>query len=431
MQSALDTNKYRDLKSRISRKGVPPCNHGDEAAMRADSKNGRLYEKLKEDILSGICPPGFRFPPEIVHAQNLGVSRNTLRLALKQLESEDLILREGGRGTFVNPAYNPRKSRRYLLILSSAPAPEHTEHIVPQISRGIEQALRDREIDLEQCSHEHLMTLSKQELVEMLSRRRISGVLWKATNFHGNEKILQALKLLPIPVVLLYCNPADYRITNCAAIPQNTRNAWCEALRYLRRCGHTRIGIIDPLRDGLIRAEFTQEEYAALLRPLRLDPDPALLVSTNATESSVAASVEKLMALPVPPTALLCFSDHWAPLVYRALKKLHLKIPRDISVMGYCGTPNSAYMNPPLSTVAIDYREIGAKAIEILESSNQWFSPDTPEHSLPPFLPASYRVIERRSTKSIAGRSPAENGTRIPMKTKADERKKHVPKTTV
>lgn len=136
--------------------------------MRTNSKNSKLYEKLKEDILSGICPPGFQFPPEISYARTLGVSRNTLRLALKQLEAEDLILREGSKGTFVNPAYMQKKSRRYLLILSSSPPVPHSEHIVPQITRGIEQALYDRDIDLENCSYEHLMTLSREELTEMI-----------------------------------------------------------------------------------------------------------------------------------------------------------------------------------------------------------------------------------------------------------------------
>ena len=55
------------------------------------------------------------------------------------------------------------------------------------------------------------------ELTEMIVRRRISGVLWKATNFHGTEKIFLALKQLAIPVVLLYCDAGDYRITGWAA----------------------------------------------------------------------------------------------------------------------------------------------------------------------------------------------------------------------
>lgn len=109
--------------------------------MRTNSKNSKLYEKLKEDILSGICPPGFQFPPEISYARTLGVSRNTLRLALKQLEAEDLILREGSKGTFVNPAYMQKKSRRYLLILSSSPPVPHRAYCPADYKRDRTGAL--------------------------------------------------------------------------------------------------------------------------------------------------------------------------------------------------------------------------------------------------------------------------------------------------
>ncbi len=369
--------------------------------MKSGTKNSKLYDKLKEDILCGVFPADFQFPPEVSFAETLGVSRNTLRLALKQLEADGLILRIGSKGTFVNPDYMQKNARRYLLILPSTPQPRHSEHIIPEITSGIEEALYSRNIDLEKCTHEHLMTLSSTELTEMITRRRISGILWQGTNFLGTEKVFLTLKKLPIPVVLLYCNPEDYRITGWAAIPRNTRNTWIAALRYLRRCGHRSIGFIDPFFNGLVRSEFKPEEHMELLGKLGLDTNTELIVPAEETEEAVEKSVGKLMSLPEPPTAILCYSDYWAPLVYRALKKLDLHIPEDVSVMGYCGTSNSAYMNPPLSTVAIKYSEVGGKAIEILDEADQWFSPDCQERSLPPFIPAGYTVTVRQSIKVL------------------------------
>lgn len=366
--------------------------------MNSNAKNSRLYEKLKEDILSGSCQPGFRFPAEIPYAKELGVSRNTLRTALKWLEEENLIVRGRGKGTFVNPGCGYEKRRRYMLLLDAAPPAPYTEHIIPQIMLGIEQALHDRDIELEHCSYEHLDSMEHNEIMEMIRRRRISGILWKSSAFLGNEKVFLALKSLPVPVVLLYCQPEDYRVTGWAAIPQNTRNAWCEALRYLQGCGHTRIGIVNTDVPGLIRHEFNPEEYARILCSMGLDPDPRLIVTAQLTDRSVEENLSRLFRMQEPPTALLCYSDYWAPAVYRALRKLHLKIPDDIAVMGYCGTPNSAYMNPPLSTVAVGYREIGSNGIRILDEADQWFCPGAPEHSLPPFSPAPYRIIERQST---------------------------------
>ena len=174
--------------------------------MNSNAKNSRLYEKLKEDILSGSCQPGFRFPAEIPYAKKLGVSRNTLRTALKWLEEENLIVR--GRGY--------EKRRRYMLLLDAAPPAPYTEHIIPQIMLGIEQALHDRDIELEHCSYEHLDSMEHNEIMKMIRRRRISGILWKSSAFLGNEKVFLALKSLPVPVVLLYCQPEDYRVRGAA-----------------------------------------------------------------------------------------------------------------------------------------------------------------------------------------------------------------------
>ncbi len=292
--------------------------------MNSNAKNSRLYEKLKEDILSGSCQPGFRFPAEIPYAKKLGVSRNTLRTALKWLEEENLIVRGRGKGTFVNPGCGYEKRRRYMLLLDAAPPAPYTEHIIPQIMLGIEQALHDRDIELEHCSYEHLDSMEHSEIMEMIRRRRISGILWKSSAFLGNEKVFLALKSLPVPVVLLYCQPEDYRVTGWAAIPQNTRNAWCEALRYLQGCGHTRIGIVNTDVPGLIRHEFNPEEYARILCSMGLDPDPRLIVTAQLTDRSVEENLSRLFRMQEPPTALLCYSDYWAPAVYRALRKLHV-----------------------------------------------------------------------------------------------------------
>lgn len=281
--------------------------------MNSNAKNSRLYEKLKEDILSGSCQPGFRFPAEIPYAKKLGVSRNTLRTALKWLEEENLIVRGRGKGTFVNPGCGYEKRRRYMLLLDAAPPAPYTEHIIPQIMLGIEQALHDRDIELEHCSYEHLDTMECNEIAEMIRRRRISGILWKSSAFLGNEKVFLALKSLPVPVVLLYCQPEDYRVTGWAAIPQNTRNAWCEALRYLQGCGHTRIGIVNTDVPGLIRHEFNPEEYARILCSMGLDPDPRLIVTAQLTDRSVEENLSRLFRMQEPPTALLCYSDYWLP----------------------------------------------------------------------------------------------------------------------
>lgn len=67
-----------------------------------------VIEQIKEKISSGKLEPGERLPSETVFAKELGVSRNTLREALRILEEENIIIRKHGVGTFVNhkPAFS-------------------------------------------------------------------------------------------------------------------------------------------------------------------------------------------------------------------------------------------------------------------------------------------------------------------------------------
>lgn len=62
-----------------------------------------VVERLKQDIQQGVLKENERFPSEFEHAQSLGISRSVLRQALDVLESEKLIIRTPGIGTFINP----------------------------------------------------------------------------------------------------------------------------------------------------------------------------------------------------------------------------------------------------------------------------------------------------------------------------------------
>src|SRR5690606_21282713 len=61
-----------------------------------------VMEQIKEKIKNGELEPGEKFPSEMAFAKELGVSRNTLREALRILEEENIIIRKHGVGTFVN-----------------------------------------------------------------------------------------------------------------------------------------------------------------------------------------------------------------------------------------------------------------------------------------------------------------------------------------
>ena len=65
-------------------------------------KNEKIYEHIRNNIISGHYPVGMKLPTELVFARELNVGKITLRAALQRLEQEGLILRMRRRGTFVS-----------------------------------------------------------------------------------------------------------------------------------------------------------------------------------------------------------------------------------------------------------------------------------------------------------------------------------------
>jgi DNA-binding LacI/PurR family transcriptional regulator len=77
------------------------------------------------------------------------------------------------------------------------------------------------------------------------------------------------------------------------------------------------------------------------------------------------------------------------------LNKIKKRIPRDISVMGYCGSVDSSFMSPELSTISIGYEEIGWMALRILTDADSWFN--VPNRKPPEFV-TPFMLKVREST---------------------------------
>ena len=87
----------------------------------------------------------------------------------------------------------------------------------------------------------------------------------------------------------------------------------------------------------------------------------------------VETCLANLMAQAEPPEAIYCFSDFVALYVYLAAQKMNLRIPEDLSVMGFCGYPGGKMLSPPLATVDCDYASAGKMAAEMLCNPEKWY----------------------------------------------------------
>lgn len=166
-----------------------------------------------------------------------------------------------------------------------------------------------------------------------------------------------------------------------------------EAVSYLYRCGHRKIGFLAPAAPLELRASALRA-YTDALGACSLTCDPAWIGSIPFAENAAGAYVDALAAHGVLPTALVCVGDAFAVDLYGELRARGLRIPDDISVVSMDDIVVSRYLDPPLTTMTFEKQELGARAVNVLYRMIE--GEDSPSMTL---LPPS--LVERGSVRTL------------------------------
>ena len=162
------------------------------------------------------------------------------------------------------------------------------------------------------------------------------------------------------------------------------------AVQHLLSLGHRRIAHVAAHFD-VETFRVRQRVYEHLLSeagpPLRADYQATSGVDL---EESCSAALGLLRG-PEPPTAIFCDDDLMAAGVYKAARKLQLRVPAELSIVGFCDGLVAQLLDPPLTTVAIPALALGQRAMELLLAGL--------ETELPPFVETiSLDFVVRAST---------------------------------
>jgi DNA-binding LacI/PurR family transcriptional regulator len=133
------------------------------------------------------------------------------------------------------------------------------------------------------------------------------------------------------------------------------------ATRHLIELGHTRIAHLAGPQDW-VEAEARAQGFAAELREHGLQPRPHLYGDWSADAGYAAGRV--LLATDV--TAVFVANDQMALGLLHAVAETGLRVPEDLSVVGFDDIPEARHFQPPLTTVRQDFAELGRRAIAVL-----------------------------------------------------------------
>ncbi len=210
-----------------------------------------------------------------------------------------------------------------------------------------------------------------RKIVDELIRRRLDGVIF-AGNIWSSERsgLKEALERLRehMPVVAI-CPPSIN--LDCICIHSDLVACSRLPVRHLHALGHRRIAYIGgsmTLKDSSRRGENFLEE----LRALGLPDIPAYHVSSGFdAESGERAILYMLSTLPREewPTAVIAFNDLMALGAMKQLKRMGLRIPEDIAIIGCDDQFFCPYTDPPLTSVDLHPEELASSAVRELLSA--------------------------------------------------------------
>ena len=146
-----------------------------------------------------------------------------------------------------------------------------------------------------------------------------------------------------------------------AVSADNSAGAY-QATAHLLRLGHRRIGVITGRGDGTATRARLQGHYAALAEA-GVMPDPMLEVEADFLVQGGAAGAARLLGLATPPTAIFAFNDCMAIGALHTARSRGLRLPDDLSVVGFDDTPEAEAAYPALTTVHQPLRELGRMAV--------------------------------------------------------------------
>jgi LacI family repressor for deo operon, udp, cdd, tsx, nupC, and nupG len=223
---------------------------------------------------------------------------------------------------------------------------------------AIERRLREADLDvlLYQVRDEEIR---KRFFRDLPTRRKVDAVVLIALPLPQEE--IDRLDHLGVEVVV-----AGGRIRDFPYVEVDDRAIARTAVEHLVELGHERIALIRATSYGDIhwdpdmhRLEGFQQALAAAGLPDR----PEYVVSVPFTPEDGADGAAQLLALPEPPTAILCFSDEIAFGALEAIRRAGLRVPEDVSVVGIDDHPLATVMG--LTTICQDVVGQGTMAAEM------------------------------------------------------------------
>lgn len=338
-----------------------------------------IYQSLKNDILNQKYAIGDKLPSEIQLAATYQVSRITSKRALTELENDGLVSRQAGVGTIVQKQELERKQKKEIIFI----IPFANNNEFGDYTNGILQVLND----------DYQLTTITNEVFRKLPMDRITaaeGVIYYVETLDKELETITKLYLNNVPVVLLDKFFEDLPIP---AVTSDNFNGGYLATKELLNNGHQNISylmVTSQLSEASVRSRFFG--YLSALNKQKIVP--SILKINLEQDGDLTKLVHMIQMHEI--TGLVIENDVVAIEIMNELRNLDIKIPQDLSVVGFDNIQASKLSYPALTTIDQNFVALGQSSAEILLKIISDSTYVAPARTVIPI-----DLIERQSIKSL------------------------------
>lgn len=346
--------------------------------MAQKTKYSTVKEKITEWISNGKVSPGEKIPSENELVKMFGVSRHTIRQAVGDLVHEGWLYREQGAGTFCS--YQSKQLLEPSLPSSAFPAPATnkknigvittyiSDYIFPSIIKGIESYLTAQGYSLTFACTDNNTEKERQCLQTMLSRQ-IDGLIvepTKSSNHNPNINYYLELEQKNIPYLMIN---QFYPQLMPPHIIVNDEQGGFAATDHLIGLGHERI--IGLFKTDDLQGVHRMKGFIRAFREnnVRFFQEMVIPFTTEEQDHEVLDKLERYFTAEAIPTAVVCYNDQLALAVLDMLRRLDLKVPDQVSIVGYDDSSLAEASEVKLTSVTHPKMHMGVEAAKWIVSA--------------------------------------------------------------
>ena len=264
---------------------------------------------------------------------------------------ERAIAALGFRPSHIARSLVSRSTKTIGLVMGDVASP-----FFPDLVRGAEDVLSEAGycLILSNSSRDPRRELRN---VRHLLERNTDGLILGAPQSAPDE-LRDLAERAAVPMVFLN---RDVKGPHVASVWIDWRAATTAVVKYLTDLGHRRVGLVVPSREE-IRFANREDWYRWALGRADLVPDPPLILHEPITIEGGYRAGQRLLGQPDRPTAAICHSDVMAIGLLQACRDLGVRVPGDLSVVGWDDVPYASLVTPPLTTVRVPRYDLGRAA---------------------------------------------------------------------